>query len=214
VNTDGSFAYTPAEGYTGGDLFTYRADDGDLWTAATVIINVLPTLNHRPVARNNSYITLVNDVLDVPAPGILGNDEDADGDHLSAIIKTKTTHGKVVLDKDGSFRYTPELDFKGTDLFSYVANDTHIDSKAAWVTILVSNKPLRPLPGLIKLPTDPDHDGIYEDLNANARLDFADVVLYFNQMTWIAANEPIPAFDLNGNDRIDFADIVALFNEI
>jgi len=39
-------------------------------------------------------------------------------------------------------------------------------------------------------------------------------VLYFNQMTWIAANEPIAAFDLNGNGRIDFADIVALFNEI
>jgi len=35
-----------------------------------------------------------------------------------------------------------------------------------------------------------------------------------NQMTWIAANEPISAFDLNGNDRIDFADIVALFGEI
>ena len=70
------------------------------------------------------------------------------------------------------------------------------------------------LPGYAKLPTDPDHDGIYEDLNGNGRLDFADVVLYFNQMTWIAAHEPIPAFDLNGNGRIDFADIVALFNEI
>jgi hypothetical protein len=33
-------------------------------------------------------------------------------------------------------------------------------------------------------------------------------------MSWIAANEPIAAFDLNGNGRIDFADIVALFNEI
>jgi parallel beta-helix repeat protein len=70
------------------------------------------------------------------------------------------------------------------------------------------------LPGYTNTPTDPDGDGIYEDLNANGRLDFADVVLYFNQMTWIAANEPIAAFDLNGNGRIDFADIVALFNEI
>jgi outer membrane protein assembly factor BamB/PKD repeat protein len=70
------------------------------------------------------------------------------------------------------------------------------------------------LPGNADPPTDPDGDGIYEDLNANGRLDFADVVLYFNQMTWIGANEPIAAFDLNGNSRIDFADIVALFNEI
>ena len=72
---------------------------------------------------------------------------------------------------------------------------------------------IKPLPGY-PLPTDPDRDGIYEDLNGNGRLDFADVVLYFNQMSWISANEPIPAFDLNANGRIDFADIVALFNEI
>jgi len=71
-----------------------------------------------------------------------------------------------------------------------------------------------PLSGYTSLPTDPDGDCIYEDLNGNGRLDFADVVLYFNQMTWIAANEPVSAFDLNRNGRIDFADIVALFNEI
>ncbi|RPI38390.1 MAG: hypothetical protein EHM53_09010 [Methanoregulaceae archaeon] len=83
-----------------------------------------------------------------------------------------------------------------------------------WVTGDACGLSVVPLPGYANLPTDPDGDCIYEDLNANGRLDFADVVLYFNQMTWIAANEPIAAFDLNGNGRIDFADIVALFNEI
>jgi PKD repeat protein len=83
-------------------------------------------------------------------------------------------------------------------------------------TTLFTQDPFAPqkVPGSSAAPTDPDHDGIYEDLNGNGRLDFADVVLYFNQMTWIAANEPVCAFDLNGNGRIDFADIVALFNEI
>jgi len=37
------------------------------------------------------------------------------------------------------------------------------------------------------------------------------MVLCFNPMRRIAANEQIAAFDLNGNGRIDFADIVALF---
>jgi len=71
-----------------------------------------------------------------------------------------------------------------------------------------------PLPGFSSPPTDPDGDCIYEDLNGNTRLDFADVVLYFNRMEWIAVNEPVSAFDLNGNTRIDFADIVKLFGEI
>ena len=51
-------------------------------------------------------------------------------------------------------------------------------------------------------------------MNGNKRKDFADVVLFFNQMTWIAANEPVTAFDYNGNGRIDFADVVWLFNNL
>ena len=51
-------------------------------------------------------------------------------------------------------------------------------------------------------------------MNGNGRRDFADVVLYFNQMTWIAANEPVECFDCNGNGRIDFADVVWLFNHL
>jgi hypothetical protein len=73
---------------------------------------------------------------------------------------------------------------------------------------------LVPVPPQIVLPTDPDGDGKYEDVNGNGRKDFADVTLYFNQMSWIAANEPIAAFDYNGNGRIDFGDVVSLFNEL
>ncbi len=64
------------------------------------------------------------------------------------------------------------------------------------------------------LPTDTNADGKYDDINGNGRKDFADVVLYFNQMIWIAANEPVAAFDYNGNGRIDFADVVWLFNNL
>ncbi|RPI38648.1 MAG: hypothetical protein EHM53_08395, partial [Methanoregulaceae archaeon] len=56
-----------------------------------------------------------------------------------------------------------------------------------WVTGDACGLAVVPLPGYGNPPTDPDGDCIYEDLNANGRLDFADVVLYFNQMTWIAA---------------------------
>jgi PKD repeat protein len=40
------------------------------------------------------------------------------------------------------------------------------------------------------------------------------VVLYFNSMEWIAANEPVSGFDCNGNGRVDFADVVWLFNHL
>ena len=47
-----------------------------------------------------------------------------------------------------------------------------------------------------------------------AEPDITDVTLFFTQLDWIAANEPVTAFDLNGNGRIDFGDIVLLFKKI
>jgi PKD repeat protein len=49
-------------------------------------------------------------------------------------------------------------------------------------------------------------------VTGNGRVDFEDVVLYFNQMGWIAANEPVAASGYDGNGRIDFADVVWLFS--
>ena len=71
-----------------------------------------------------------------------------------------------------------------------------------------------PLPGYTNPPTDPDGDGIFEDLNANGRKDFNDVFVFFKQMSWIGSNEPVLLFDFNGNARIDFNDIFLMFKEI
>ena len=72
---------------------------------------------------------------------------------------------------------------------------------------------MRVVPGAMDIPRDLDGNARYEDVNGNGRKDFADVVLFFNQMTWIAANEPLWWFD-NSNSRIDFADVVWLFNNL
>jgi hypothetical protein len=71
-----------------------------------------------------------------------------------------------------------------------------------------------PVPGGDAVPTDTDGDDLYDDVNGNGRADFGDVTLFFNQMTWIAANEPLSAFDFNGNGRVDFADVTWLFNHL
>ena len=65
-----------------------------------------------------------------------------------------------------------------------------------------------------KVPGDPDGDGLFEDINGNGRIDFNDVVLFFNYLEWVAGNEQISNFDFNGNGRIDFNDIVKLFEEL
>ncbi|WP_440951116.1 NosD domain-containing protein [Methanosphaerula subterraneus] len=80
--------------------------------------------------------------------------------------------------------------------------------------VAYANPGPQPIPPNQLAPTDPDRDRLYEDLNGDGRLDFADVTIFFNQMDWMGAQEPVQLFDFNGNQRIDFADIAALFSRL
>jgi len=71
-----------------------------------------------------------------------------------------------------------------------------------------------PLPGFTYPPTDPDEDGLYEDLNGNGRKDFSDIQVFYANLSWIGANEPIDLFDFNRNARIDFSDLQMLYTDM
>ncbi|MFA5267671.1 MAG: hypothetical protein WC379_06835 [Methanoregula sp.] len=74
--------------------------------------------------------------------------------------------------------------------------------------------PVIPLSGCSQPPIDPDDDGLYEDLNGDGLITFADVQLYFYQLDWMRINEPVAAFDFNGNGNLEFNDIVHLNHEV
>ncbi len=140
---NGGFAYTPRTNFFGTDSFTYRARDagGSNSVPATVTINVLP-VNDAPRATNNSY-NLNSDIVNIRyAPGVLGNDGDVDGDTLSAVLISNVTRGVLALNGDGSFNYTPEAGFFGTDSFTYRASDGITNSATATVTLNVSPAPI------------------------------------------------------------------------
>ncbi len=70
------------------------------------------------------------------------------------------------------------------------------------------------LPGYSEPPTDPDGDGLYEDLNGNGRIDFGDVNAFYANINWIIENEPGVLFDMNGNGMVEESDISAAFGKI
>jgi PKD repeat protein len=81
------------------------------------------------------------------------------------------------------------------------------------MTINVTSKPALPVfPNYTKPPTDPNHDGFYEDINGNGQLDFDDVVAYYDNMDWIGQNKLTAYFDYNRNGQIDFDDVVKLYD--
>jgi VCBS repeat-containing protein len=148
---DGSYRYTPDSGYVGMDQFTYTASDGTVTSnIATVFINVTNTV---PDATNDAYSVQQDVTLDIAAPGVLANDSDPDGDALTVALPafSDVTHGTLVLNADGSFSYTPNNGYTGSDQFTYQANDGAAFSTATVSIEVTSSSPpaLGSLDGLV-----------------------------------------------------------------
>jgi formylglycine-generating enzyme required for sulfatase activity len=137
-NSDGAVSYRSAPGYSGSDSFTYtiRDDDNGVSNEATVSINVVDT-NTPPAASDDDYTVSKNGTLNIPAAGVLANDGDADSDPLTTVLVADAT-GTLSLNPDGSFTYTPVVDFVGSDSFTYKPNDGQADGNVATVTINVT----------------------------------------------------------------------------
>jgi VCBS repeat-containing protein len=135
---NGSFTYTPTTGYTGTDTFTYNASDTKANSNTATVTITVTAPNNTPVAVNNSYAVNEDAGLTVAAPGILGNDTDADGDTLTAAVVAGVSHGTLTLAANGSFTYAPAANYNGSDNFTYVANDGKINSNTATVNITVA----------------------------------------------------------------------------
>lgn len=137
LNLDGSFVYTPTHNFNGQNSFTYHATDGQLKSeTVTVTLNVL-AVNDKPVAAGDHYTTTEDIPLIIPAPGLLTNDEDVDGDSLTAITDTLPLNGDLTLLPDGSFVYQPDPGFIGHDSFNYRASDGQAMSDPITVVITV-----------------------------------------------------------------------------
>ena len=137
LTTSGSFLYTPAVGFVGQDSFTYTASDGtNTSTPATVTITVNPAT---PIANDDDYATAEGVPLYVQIPGVLGNDQHPNNVQLSAVLVTSTSSGTLDFETDGSFTYTPNPGFEGSDTFTYKATDGSDESDPATVTIVVQD---------------------------------------------------------------------------
>jgi hypothetical protein len=88
-------------------------------------------------AKNDTYSTTVNAVLNEAAPGVLGNDTGPAG--MTARLVSGPYHGALTLDPAGSFSYTPSADYAGTDSFTYAVNDGTTNSATATATITVAS---------------------------------------------------------------------------
>ncbi|MBL7784760.1 MAG: tandem-95 repeat protein [Chitinophagales bacterium] len=124
ISTNGSYTYTPNNGFTGQDSFVYQVCDNGTPQAcdnATVFIEVIPNLttaNEPPIANPDHYVTEINTTV---SGSIISNDHDPDNNTISINTTpiTNPTNGTVTINTNGTYTYTPNTGFIGTDSFVY-----------------------------------------------------------------------------------------------
>lgn len=119
-------------------------------TSPSTSLDGYTAFNADPVANDDEYQVAEDGHLAVPAPGVLGNDTDADGHTLVAALGTDVSNGDLAFAADGGLTYDPDDDFEGPDTFTYSVDDGHGGSDTATVTITVV--------GVNDLPTSIDQD--------------------------------------------------------
>ncbi|MEM8672175.1 MAG: tandem-95 repeat protein [Planctomycetota bacterium] len=129
VNADGTFSYSPAGDFNGIDSFQYLATDtnGD-----GEIQSVVVTVKAVEDASDDVFTTEEDTAL---SGDVSVNDTFAglvDYELVSA-----TTNGTVAFLADGTFTYTPDDNFNGSDAFTYEAKDINGDIETQSVVITV-----------------------------------------------------------------------------
>jgi hypothetical protein len=122
--------YTPSEGFSGVDTFDYSTRDALGQSAgATVTVTVSPA----PHAPDEEAATEPDQPVVIPLPTV-----DENGIDITVTSVGLPQHGTVRLNADGTFTYTPDPGFVGTDSFTYEAVDADGNRTTGTITVTVA----------------------------------------------------------------------------
>jgi hypothetical protein len=143
LGENGSFWYTAAAGYAGGDAFSYVASDGELSSAPATVTLTVAAPNQPPVAASDTFTAPYrrNAAYTPQVLAVLANDRDPDGALAPStlrIVSAPSRGGAAAPRTDGTVAYTPPRGFKGKETFSYdVKDERGARSNVATVTVTV-----------------------------------------------------------------------------
>jgi len=101
----------------------------------------------------------------------LANDLNARQPGFAPVLVANAAHGQVVVNADGSFGYTPDADWFGTDRFSYKLSDGRVDSNLATVTLTVTPVNDAPVVPVRTLMLDEDRNATVDLLAGTSDVD-------------------------------------------
>jgi hypothetical protein len=139
--TANTVTYTPNNGFTGTDSFTYKGTDGQGVDSniakVTITVNSVQPPPH-PTADNKTMQTKLNTPVQITLTGT----DPIPGDVLKFSVVANPSHGSLTNPTANTVTYTPNNGFTGTDSFTYKGTDgQRVDSNIAKVTIVIKSPP-------------------------------------------------------------------------
>jgi len=124
VGSGAVYQYVPDENVNGTDEFTFRAFLSDQETSETATVTVfIDPVNDAPRGQGSMLVTQEDTPDGGPLPA-----SDVEGDPLSYSLVQAPEFGRVDIGTDGTYVYTPDRNYVGTDSFLWAATD---DSNAS-----------------------------------------------------------------------------------
>ncbi len=151
VNSDGSYSYTPAANFNGTDSFTYTVSDGNGGTTTGTITVDVGAVNDTPVGADAAAAG----EEDTAIAGQLAA-TDVDGDALAYSLDNGPANGSVTLNLDGSYTYTPNANYFGSDSFTYTVSDGKGGFATGSVDLAVASVNDTPVPAAEEAATNED----------------------------------------------------------
>jgi large repetitive protein len=159
---DGTWGYLPHAQFSGEDSFTVVVSDGNGGSVETTVHITVNPVNEAPEVKsvdNSEFIPELGAFIllaeeDTPLTSHI-RATDADGDTLTYSVDTPTSYGKLDLNPDGSWTYTPDKDSNETDAFVVMVDDGH--GGTTTVTVFIGVAPVNDGPE-IDTKDDPTYD--------------------------------------------------------
>lgn len=118
---------------------------------------VMTVVNLDPVAVTDDVVVDEDAILN--GASVMTNDYDPEATAILVTPETKATaHGQVVINADGTFVYTPNADYNGTDTFTYQICDSYSPAGCSTGTVNITINPVQDAP-----ISNPDHFTTPED---------------------------------------------------
>jgi len=135
VNADGTYKFTPELNFNGSvPVIGYTVSNGTKTDVSQLIITITP-VNDLPSAIRDAFTIAEDNIL----TGNLGTNDTPSGDGGNIwSVDEAPAHGKVTVNVDGTFVYTPASNYNGPDSFAYKLCDTNGDCSVAVVKLDIS----------------------------------------------------------------------------